>query len=167
MAMVLATAGVALILSGCSTEGSSLGLSELGGSFCSEPRDAPLALGVHLDNSGDRPITVVGIEPVDMTGLSVPEFRIMDAPDGPGTRLGLAEYPPTEELADAWVSSRDAVGAMLSPGSNYDLVVKVEDGGEAGGKLGGVRVTYEESGRERSETALVPLEFAASLNDCS
>lgn len=157
MALVVA----ALALAGCSAEGSSLGLSDLGASICADRRDSDLALGVMLDNSGDRPITIVGVEPVEMTGMSTPEFRVMDAPDGPGTRLGLAEYPPSGDLADAWAGSRDAVGAMLDPGRNYDLVVRAEDTGSPGGKFDGIRVTYEEGGRERSETARMSLELAA------
>lgn len=156
-----ALAAAALALAGCSAEGSSLGLSELGASICANPREADLAFGVFLDNSGDRPITIVGVEPVEMTGMSTPEFRVMDAPDGPGTRLGLAEYPPTGDLAEAWAGSRDAVGAMLDPGRNYDLVVRAEDTGSPGGKFDGVRVTYEEGGRERVETSHISLELAA------
>jgi len=68
-------------------------------------------------------------------------------PVSTGPRVLVEKYPPSAVFAKEWSESRKAIGATISPGQTYDLILEIHNDGSAG-RLSGVVIGYESKGTD-------------------
>ncbi|WP_417562272.1 hypothetical protein [Microbacterium sp.] len=148
LSAAVVTAAFSVVLCGCSASTAGpLAMGGESGSLCvAAAANEPYAIGEVVTPAED--VTIDRIELIGARGLDQPQPPVVIELRNGATAIGAL---PLSEVAhqyeDTWSTRRNAVGAVLSKGSDYSLVVVLESATQSG-SAHSMKVFYRSAGRD-------------------
>jgi len=128
---------------------------------CTPHTTDDLSFGIHLWNDGDSDVTLKAIDFDTLEGLTVTDtwVAISDPqPDGTTLGYGLMPYPPDEDHP-SWDDRVPLRNAVIEPGEDISVVIRVALSPGESAHLAGAHVRYTGSGTALGATASSNVQF--------
>lgn len=121
---------------------------------------------VVFEHRGDDPIVVETVDLVNSDGLVLRESYLVGLASGESV-VGIGHQTDMSQLPTTWDERREADGATVYPGEEWNLVVIVEPSTTDSGAADAISVEYSANGETFRKETLTSLVLAETCHDPS